>query len=245
MRLSVKIAAVTIVAGLVLACAIFVAVVPTYTVSASVNSAFVIWNDDVSVVFVPRRNVGSARTSLEQLASLVARWAGMRAFSPRQCLTTDGVILRFENGAVRTSREKKKRRAPWSASVPRPRFIDGRLLLFGGVWNGREIDTIEPNEYLRLMSSPQPDDPGTWHSQFLLEGSASADLPLRIRGEAFTLKSSTIGAGVTIDLVRDGASVLRRPRGCSSCDREPRPSARASTESMFGDAPSVVYPFSP
>ena len=240
MRLSVKIAAVTIVAGTVLASAMFVAVVPTYTVSASVNSAFVIWNDDVLVVFVPRRNVGSAQTILEQLASLVARWAGMRAFSPRQALTTDGVILRFENGVVRTSR-----RAPWSASVPRPRFIDGRLLLFGGVWNGREIDTIDPNEYLRLMRSPQPDDPGTWHSQVLLEGAASAALPVRIRGEAFTLKSSTIGAGVTIDLVRDGAV------GPASSTRlfELRSGAQAISareyESMFGEAQSVVYPFSP
>lgn len=118
--------------------------------------------------------------------------------------STDGIILRVENGVLRTSRH-----APWSPPMPRPRFVGGRLLIFGGVWNGHQIDTLDRNEYIRLMASSEPDDAGGWHSEFLLRGSAITDVPVRIRGESLTLRGSRSADGVTIDLVRDPASSMR------------------------------------
>lgn len=203
MQPSVRIATVTFLVTAFIGLGIFVATVRTYTVSMAVASAFAIWNDEALVVFMPRRSSGSSLTILQQLADPIGRLAGMRSSSPRRLASTDAIIIRFENEAVSISR-----RPPGWTPVPRPRFIDGRLLIFGGVWNGRQIDTLDPNEYVRLMGSIQPDDAGGWHSAFLFEGGV-ADVPVLIRGEAFTLRGSRTADGVTIDLVRNAAAPMR------------------------------------
>jgi hypothetical protein len=203
MRPSVRIATVTVLVTTLIGVAIFVATVRTYTISMSVASAFAIWNDEALVVFIPRRCSGSSLTILQQLADPVGRLAGMRSFSPTRAFTTDAIIVRVENGAVSTAR-----RPPRWTPVPRPRFIEGRLLIFGGVWNGSQIETLDRNEYVRLMSSIQPDDAGGWHSAFLFEG-GPADVPVRIRGEVLTLRGARTANGVTIDLVRDAATSMR------------------------------------
>jgi hypothetical protein len=203
MRPSVRIAAVTLLVTTLIGVAAFVATVRTYTISMSVASAFAVWNDESLVVFMPRRSSGSSLTILQQLVDSVGRWTGMRNSSPRPAFSTDAIIVRVENGAAVTSR-----RAPGWTPFPRPRFIEGRLLLFGGVWNGRQIETLDQSEYVRLMNSSQPDDAGRWHSAFLLED-AVADVPVRIRGEAVTLRGSRSATGVTIDLLRDTAAPMR------------------------------------
>ena len=204
MRRSWRIDAISVIAATVLATAILAASVMTYSVSTNVPSAFAIWNDVDLVVFVPRQVLGSSGTVLEQLASPVSRWLGMGSFRPIQAFVNDGLVLRVDNGAVRTST-----RAAWSARSTRPRFIDGRLFVFGGIWNGRDIDTIDQNEYLRRVASSEPDDPRGWHSQFLLERAGTLEVPVRVGGDALTLRATRGTDSATIDLVRDLEASIR------------------------------------
>jgi len=165
MRRSWRIAFVVVVAIALLGSAIFGVFVRTYTVGVLIDSAFAIWNDEQLVVFVQEATGGTSATVLQQLMRPAVNRSGIPALTARHTYTARTDIFRVEHGEVLPPIYIPRSERDALALAWEPRFVEGRPLLFGGFWNGRQIEMLDVEDYLCYMRSPKvPADDGRWHS---------------------------------------------------------------------------------
>jgi hypothetical protein len=210
MRRSLRIAAVTVIAATLLVTAAFVTTVRTYTTQVVAQGAHVIWNERQLVIFVESIHVGTSSTILQQVAYPATDWLGIRPFPPEQRKAYYTTILRVENGELQPPMQLQLAPAvALSSAAQRPRIVAGRMLVPGGFWNGREIEPLTAEEYLRVLRTSAAGDLEGWHIGGVLRNPPRDDLPVEVLGEPATLKASRAGPETSIDLVRAGAAPMR------------------------------------
>jgi hypothetical protein len=211
MHKSLRIAIIIVGAALVLGTLTFVTLVRTYTVQVVPQMSYVLWNDRQLVIFVQSVHVGASSTLLQQVTYPATRWLKMPPLPQERRAGNFITILRFENGTLQPPVEGPVGAMAMSPLLGRGQdvyFVDGRPLVPGGAWNGREIEPVKAEAYTRALRSATAADAHGWHAgSFVTTG--GRELSVQVRGEAATVKGSRSGTDAWIDLVHAGAAPMR------------------------------------
>jgi hypothetical protein len=202
---------IVIAAALLIGSAMFVAAARTYTVLVLLGSSYAIWNDEQLVVFVRTTHVGTRATVFEQLENRAKAALHVMA-ARRQSLAAVVEVACLEGATVRHMAHVAARGASiglLNISPPVPRFVDGRPLVFGGFWNGREIEHVDPEDFVRLRKTASAADAGRWKQGVLLARPAPLDLTLTFRGDVVTLKGTRTRGHAFVDLIRGHEAPMR------------------------------------
>jgi hypothetical protein len=198
---------------IVVAGATLVPVTRTYGSLAMLESAFAIWDDRQVVVFVHTGHIGTSTTLVDRL-QIRANWYPIK--SPVQASGIAGVttVVRIEDGLVRPATLVLPGIMGYANEDFLPRFAEGKPLVIGGFWNGTEVERIPADDYRALMQSEDSEDQaGRWHSGSLVRWMGSlpprraegaVDLPVSVRGESMTVRSTLGKRRIAIELLRAG-----------------------------------------
>lgn len=208
-NLTLRIAFIGLVSMIVVASATIATVARTYWSLTLLESAFALWDDRQVVVFVHTGNMGLSSAMIDRL-QIRANWYPIR---PPATGRFAGVtrIVRVEDGVIRHATFAVPGVAGWANDGFLPRFIEGKPLVIGGFWNGSEVERIAPDDYRALTQSEDSEDQtGRWQNGPLMHWTGlpprhfmgTVDLPVTVRGESMTLRSSLSKSHVSIDLLR-------------------------------------------
>lgn len=183
----------------------------SYILSTQILAAYAIWDDTQLVVFVHTGVLGGTSPFLEQLRAQTGTLLGQHKTTTWRRWSNVTSVVRYEGGVVTPMTHVNLDRNPAGDFLftPRPRFVNGRALVVAGFWNGRAIERLPAQEYLRLSRDPAPDDPGRWHASQLLQDAGVLEVPVQVRGAAAALHVSRSEVEAVIDLVRPGAAPVR------------------------------------